>query len=56
MKCKGCHDIELNSKHSGQGVGPLFSKQELVVLPSGLGAQGHPHGSLSGSKMLVDHL
>jgi len=37
MKFKGCHDAELDSKHSGQGVGPLFSKQELVVLPSGCG-------------------
>ena len=37
MKSKGCHDVEMDSKHSGQGVGPLFSKQEPVVLPSGCG-------------------
>ena len=37
MKSKGCHDVEMDSQHSGQGVGPLFSKQEIVVLPSGCG-------------------
>ena len=37
MKSKGCQDVKMDSKHSGQGVGPLFSKQEPVVLPSGCG-------------------
>ena len=35
MKSKGCHDVEMDFKHSGQGVGLLFSNQEPVVLPSG---------------------
>ena len=37
MKSKGGHDEEMDSKHSGQGVGPLFSKQDPVVVPSGCG-------------------
>ena len=37
MKSKGFHDVEMDSKHSGQGVCPLFSKQEPVVLSSGCG-------------------
>ena len=37
MKSKGCHDVKLDSKHNQQRVGPLFSKQKPVVLPSGCG-------------------
>ena len=32
MESKGCHDVEIDSKHSGQGIGPLFSMQEPMVL------------------------
>ena len=34
MKSKGGRDEELVSKHSGQGVSPLFSKKKPVVLPT----------------------
>ena len=38
MKSKGCHDVKLDSQRNGQGVGPLFSKKEPVVFPSGCGS------------------
>ena len=39
MKYKVCHDVSMHLKHSGQGVGPLFSKKIHVVPPSG--CEGH---------------
>ena len=56
MKFKEYHDVEMDSKHSGQGGRPLFSNQEPVVFPSGFGSTKNPHGSPNGSNMLVDHL
>ena len=42
MKSKGCHDVEMDSHHNGQGDDPLFSKQKSVVLPSGCGGTMSP--------------
>ena len=39
MKYKVCHDVRMDLKHSGQGVGPLFSRQIPMVSPSG--CEGH---------------
>jgi len=56
MKSKGCHNVGMDSHHSGQGGGPCSSSKNLWCSQVGVGAQSRPHGSPNVSEMLVDHL